>query len=82
MTTFSSVRFSVIDEGPGVDPEEAEAIFQPFRSGALPGASPGYYKVEIGYPGPVFRFEREELEAPRVAPPPSSAPGPPRGHHR
>ena len=39
VTTSSSVRFSVTDEGPGVDPDEAEVIFQPFRSGALPGSS-------------------------------------------
>lgn len=35
----SEVRFEVSDRGPGVSPQESELIFQPFRSGTLPGSS-------------------------------------------
>ena len=38
-TTATGVRFSVSDEGPGIDPAEAEMLFEPFRSGAVPGSS-------------------------------------------
>lgn len=38
-TTPSTVRISVSDEGPGIDPDDAEVVFEPFRSGAIPGSS-------------------------------------------
>jgi two-component system sensor histidine kinase KdpD len=33
------VRIEVADRGPGVGPEDAEVLFEPFRSGAIAGAS-------------------------------------------
>ena len=34
-----SLVLEVADQGPGIDPAEAAELFEPFRSGALPGAS-------------------------------------------
>jgi two-component system sensor histidine kinase KdpD len=31
------VAIEVIDDGPGVDPDEVEVIFEPFHSGDVPG---------------------------------------------
>jgi two-component system sensor histidine kinase KdpD len=35
----ATMRVSVADEGPGVDPSEAATIFEPFRSGSIAGTS-------------------------------------------
>jgi two-component system sensor histidine kinase KdpD len=38
-TSGRGLQVTVADRGPGVRPEDAELIFQPFRSGAIPGSS-------------------------------------------